>query len=175
MENKWQSLNSKIIYENPWIEVTEHQVLDPNGNSGIYGKVHYKNRTAAILAKNSNGELLIVGQHRFPIDEYSWEIPMGGIHPQETVFEAGIRELKEETGWSAKNWRHVLTVHPSNSITDEEVQIIMCELTVHGSKHLDSTECIATKLMSPNELLNMIKEGSIKDAVTITAILLDKN
>ncbi|MEP6682971.1 MAG: NUDIX hydrolase, partial [Parafilimonas sp.] len=98
--NPWQVLHQKEIYDNPWIHVTEYDVLNPSGNKGIYGKVHFKNVAIGIVPLDENMNTYLVGQYRFTINEYSWEIPEGGALNEEPLA-AAQRELLEETGLKA--------------------------------------------------------------------------
>src|SRR4051812_21642290 len=97
-ENPWQTLNAKAIYENPWIQLTEFDVINPSGGKGIYGKVHFKNLAIGVLPLDEDLNTYLVGQYRYTIDQYSWEIPEGGGNIGEDPLDAAKRELVEETG-----------------------------------------------------------------------------
>ena len=117
-DNPWQILSSQEIYDNPWISLTEHQVINPNRGRGIYGSVHFKNIATGILALDDSQNTWLVGQYRFPLKQYSWEIPEGGgaldIHP----LESAKRELLEETGLRAQSWTELQRIHLSNSVSE---------------------------------------------------------
>ena len=117
--NPWQVIESKEVYENPWISVTEFDVINPSGGAGIYGKVHFKNRALGIIAMDNEGQIWLVGQFRFTLDAFSWEIPEGGGPLGTDPLESAKRELKEETGLIAENWEKLLEIHLSNSVSDE--------------------------------------------------------
>ncbi|WP_317131494.1 NUDIX hydrolase [Pedobacter aquae] len=118
-ENPWQILESKAIYDNPWIEITEHQVINPTGGKGIYGEVHFKNYAIGIIALDDDDQIWLVGQYRFPLKAYSWEIPEGGGPLNTNPLASAKRELLEETGLVAQHWEELLRMHLSNSVSDE--------------------------------------------------------
>src|ERR1700679_519441 len=74
-ENPWKITAENEIYTNPWITLTEYQVLNPAGNPGIYGKVHFKNYAIGVLPLDDDLNTYLVGQYRFPLQQYSWEMP----------------------------------------------------------------------------------------------------
>ena len=117
--NKWIILDEKKVYDNKWINLTHFNVLNPNGGEGVYGKVHFKNIAIGIVPIDDEGNTWLVGQERFPINLYSWEIPEGGCPLNEKPLDAAKRELVEETGLVAAEWRQILTLHLSNSVSDE--------------------------------------------------------
>jgi hypothetical protein len=104
--NPWKVLNSSLKYDNNWIKVTEYDVINPSGGKGIYGKVHFKNIAIGIVAIDENMNIYLVGQYRFTIDQYSWEIPEGGCIIGTDPLESAKRELLEETGLKANDYAH---------------------------------------------------------------------
>src|SRR4051794_4699262 len=121
--NPWTTLGSRPIYENPWIAVREDQILRPDGQPGIYGVVHFKNRAVGVLPVDDQGWIWLVGQYRYTLGRYSWEIPEGGGSGDEPVEETARRELREETGLSAGRLEPLAVVHLSNSVSDEVAYI----------------------------------------------------
>ena len=117
--NPWTTLSSRLVYENPWIRVREDQVLRPDGQPGIYGVVEFKNRAVGVLPVDDEGCIWLVGQYRYPLNSYSWEVPEGGSPQFETPEETVRRELEEETGLSAGTLELICTAHLSNSVCDE--------------------------------------------------------
>lgn len=117
--NSWVSLSSEIKYDNPWIELSEYQVLNPSGNKGIYGVVRFKNLAIGVLPLDDDLNTWLVGQWRFPLKEYSWEIPEGGGPLGIDPLDSAKRELKEETGLIAKKYTELGRIHTSNSVCDE--------------------------------------------------------
>src|ERR1700760_54724 len=127
VKNPWTTLSGEEKYDNPWINVTEYQVLNPSGGKGIYGKVHFKNKAIGIIALDENNNTWLVGQYRYTLNEFHWEIPEGGGLIGKPPLEAAQRELKEETGLTAKKWSLLFRIHTSNSVTDEEGFVFLAE------------------------------------------------
>jgi len=171
--NPWKIVDQKEVYDNPWIHLTEYNVLNPSGNKGIYGKVHFKNVAIGIVPLDENLNTYLVGQFRFTINEYSWEIPEGGALNEEPLL-AAQRELLEETGLKAERWKKIREMHLSNSVTDEYCFIFVATgLSQHNSMP-EETEQLAIKKLPFEEVYNMVMTGKIKDALSIVAILQTK-
>ena len=169
-KNPWQILSEKKIYDNNWINVTEFDVINPNGGKGIYGKIHFKNIAIGIVPLDEDNNTYLVGQYRFTINQYSWEIPEGGCL-NESPLDAAKRELLEETGLKADNWEQILEMYLSNSVTDELCFVFVAKgLTQHNSMP-ESTEKLSVKKIPFNEVYKMVVENKITDALTIAAIL----
>ncbi len=170
-ENPWKTLSVKNVYENPWIAITEAAIINPNGGRGIYGKVHFKSIALGIIPLDTQLNTWLVGQYRYTLNEYSWEIPMGGGGLKEDILEAAQRELKEETGLSAKKWTKLMRIHTSNSVTDEEGFIYLAEELKLGIPENDPTEKLIVKKMPLSEAISMIQAGKITDAISIAGLL----
>ena len=169
--NPWKTLSSEDIYENKWIKLEEHQVLNPAGGKSIYGRVHFKNKAIGIVAIDENKNTWLVGQHRYTLNEWSWEIPEGGGPLGEEVLEAAKRELKEETGLTAKKWTLILQSHLSNSVSDEEGFVFLAEELEEGIQNLEETEADLKVWKLPfKEALQMVMEGKITDSLSVMGI-----
>ena len=169
--NPWQTLDSEVRYENPWLQVIHHNVLNPSGNPGIYGKVHFKNRAIAILPFDSDYNTWLVGQYRFTLSAYSWEIPEGGGPEESDPLQAAQRELLEETGIVAKQWTQLLELHLSNSVSDElAIGYIAQDLQFEDAQPEDSEDLTVAKLPF-DEVLQMSMDGRITDALAVACIL----
>src|SRR6478609_1426384 len=103
-ENNWKTLSTETVYENAWLELSHRDVINPSGNKGIYGLVKFKNQAIGVIPLDAEGNIYLVGQYRYAIDEYSWEIPEGGGALNADPLDAAKRELKEETGLVANKW-----------------------------------------------------------------------
>ena len=175
MENnnkRWKSLSSKTIYNNPWIEVVEHQVINPGGGQGIYGKVHYKNIAVGVIPIDDQGYTWIVGQHRFTLDEFSWEIPEGGSPKGEDLIETAKRELKEETGLSAESYEIILDMHTSNSVSDELAVVFIARGISKGEASPEESEAdLKLKRIHFSELYKMVMNGDITDSMSVAGVL----
>lgn len=171
MENPWKILSTKEIYENAWIKVAEDQVINPAGNPGIYGTVHFKNKAIGIIPIDENGDTYLVGQYRYPLDEYSWEIPMGGGKIGIDILESAQRELKEETGFTAEKWTMIARIHTSNSVTDEEGFVYLAENLTAGETEFEETEDLLIKKVSIAEAVRMVMDNEITDSLSVGGIL----
>jgi len=169
-KNPWKTLNVTEVYDNPWIHVDEHDVINTSGNPGIYGKVHFKNLACGIIPLDDD-ETWIVGQYRYTLDRYSWEIPMGGVPVGTDPLAGAQRELKEETGLTAERWQPILNVHLSNSITDEAGIVYVAEDLTHGEPEFDDTEQIEIKRLPFDDVVRMVNDGEITDALSVAGIL----
>lgn len=170
-KNPWQTLSSTKIYENPWIALTEHSVLNPSGGDGIYGVVHFKNRAIGILPLDADGCTYLVGQWRYALNAYSWELPEGGGPLLEPPLAAAKRELLEETGLTAQNWQEILRVHLSNSVTDEESIVYLATDLTAGLATPEETEDLRVRRLPLQEVLAMVLRGEITDSITVAAVL----
>ena len=167
----WQLLDLRIVYDNPWIRVEEHRVVNPSGGRSLYGKVCFKNRAVGILALDTERNLYLVGQHRYTLDEYFWELPMGGAPPEEDTLAAAQRELKEETGISAMHWVELMRLHTSNSVTDELGLVYLATDLSFGAPELESTEDIAIRRLPLADAAAWVMDGRITDAISAAGIL----
>nr|ART39905.1 J521 [uncultured bacterium] len=170
-ENPWQTLTFNVRYDNPWITVTHHDVLKPNGEPGIYGTVHFKNLALGVIVLDDEMNTWLVGQYRYPLDHYSWEIPEGGGDPVIDPLVSIQRELKEETGIEAQSWRRLLQMELSNSVSDEEAIVFLATDLSFGKATPDDTEDLALKKLPFDEAYAMALDGRITDAISVVAIL----
>ena len=167
----WQITNEQEVYNNNWITVTHYKVINPSGGAGIYGKVHMKNRAIGIIPLDEEMNTYLVGQYRFPLDEYSWEIPEGGGPLGDDPLSAAKRELAEETGLEAAHWTKILEMTLSNSVTDEKCIIYMARGLAQYAATPEDTEDLVVKKISFEEVYSMVQNGKITDAVTVAAVL----
>jgi 8-oxo-dGTP pyrophosphatase MutT (NUDIX family) len=169
-ENPWKILDQKQIYQNPWIELTEYQVINPSGGRGIYGKVHFRHLAVGVIPLDSDWNTWLVGQYRFTLNQYSWEIPEGGGRMDEDPVNAAKRELLEETGLFASDWQQILTMHLSNSVCDESAIIYLARNISYGKAAPEETEKLMIKKLPFEEAVQMLEEGQITDAMSVAAI-----
>ncbi|MBR9997950.1 MAG: NUDIX hydrolase [Cyclobacteriaceae bacterium] len=169
--NPWIKISEKKIYENPWIEVNEHQVINPSGKNGIYGKVSFKNKAIGIIPLDHDKSTWLIGQYRYTLNEYSWEIPTGGGPLEVDILESARRELKEETGLEAAKWTQILRIHNSNSVTDEEGFIYLAEDLTAGTPEFEETEKLEIMKIPLADAINMVMRCEITDAMSIAGIL----
>ncbi|MVT08249.1 NUDIX domain-containing protein [Chitinophaga tropicalis] len=168
--NPWTILSSEQKYDNKWIQVTEHQVLNPSGGKGIYGVVHFKNAAVGVIALDEQNNTYLVGQFRFPLEQFSWEIPEGGGAEGEDTLEAAKRELLEETGLVAKSWVPIVKMHLSNSVCDEAGIIYLARELEQRVAEPEETEQLVTKKVPFEEAYQMVKRHEITDSLSVAAI-----
>jgi len=171
MKNPWTTLTTKPQYENPWIRVIEHDVLNPKGDPGIYGVVRFKNLAIGVLPIDADGCTVLVGQYRYPLDVYSWEIPEGGGARDIDPLESARRELVEETGLSATKWHRFLEMHLSNSVSDEHAICYLAWDLTQGAAEPEDTEQLALRRVPFAEAVRMAMEGEITDAMAVASLL----
>jgi 8-oxo-dGTP pyrophosphatase MutT (NUDIX family) len=169
--NPWKTLESAVKYDNPWIRVVEHQVLNAAGQPGIYGTVHYKNAAIGIVPVDAEGCTWLVGQYRYPLKQYSWEVPAGGGRLEIEPLASARRELEEETGLRARQWQQILRIHLSNSIGDEEALCYLAWDLQEGPASPDEDEVLNLRRLPVAEALAMIERGEITDAITVAALM----
>ena len=164
-------MQERSVYDNKWIGVNEYEVLNPSGGRGIYGTVRFKNLAIGILPLDAEGYTWLVGQWRFPLEMYSWEIPEGGGDPALPPIESARRELKEETGLVASEWTLIQEMHLSNSVTDERALIFMARGLRQEEAMPEETEQLVVRRVSFDEAFEMVERGEITDSMSVAAIL----
>ena len=173
IKNPWKTLSSEIKYDNRWITVIENQVINPSGGKGIYGKVHFKNKAIGVIPIDNELNTWLVGQYRYTLNEWHWEIPEGGGPMNDAPLESAKRELQEETGLTAKKWTQIIRLHTSNSVTDEEGFVFMAEDLEQGENSLEETEADLKVWKLPvKEALDMVLAGKITDSMSVMGLLM---
>jgi 8-oxo-dGTP pyrophosphatase MutT (NUDIX family) len=168
----WSRTSSTEIYSNPWVTLHHEEVITPSGTSGIYGKVHFKNRAIGIIPLDEHNNTLLVGQYRYALDEYSWEIPMGGGPLDEPPLLSAQRELKEETGLYGGDWQQLFKLHTSNSVTDEEGYVFLARNLQSGEQQLGDTEGdLVVKQLPFSEAIAMLEREEITDVISMAGLL----
>ena len=169
--NPWQIIGQREIYDNKWIRVTEFDVINPSGGKGIYGKVHFKNLAIGIVALDDDLNTFLVGQYRFTINQYSWEIPEGGGAMDTNPLESAKRELLEETGLKAEEWSKLMDFQLSNSVCDEHGVIFLARKLSQHQAMPEETEDLVVKKVPFEEAYQMVEDGRITDSMAVAGIL----
>ncbi len=167
----WKKLGSRTIYENDWMQVLEDHVINPGGGENQYGYVHFKNRAVAIIPLDQDQNVWLVGQQRYTLGAWSWELPMGGAPLDEAPLQAAKRELREETGLRAATWTEIMRLHTSNSITDEVGIVYLAEELTEGEPEFEETEDLEIRKLPLQDALAMVDTGEITDAISVAALL----
>jgi 8-oxo-dGTP pyrophosphatase MutT (NUDIX family) len=168
--NPWKIIATKQVYENPWIQLTEYDVINPGGGKGIYGKVHFKNTAIGVVVLDEFLNTWLVGQFRFTVDQYSWEIPEGGGLIGMDPLEGAKRELLEETGLVAEIWEPILSMHLSNSVSDEIAIVYLAKGLTQRTADPEETEQLQIQKLPFEKVYEMVETGQITDSITVAAI-----
>jgi 8-oxo-dGTP pyrophosphatase MutT (NUDIX family) len=166
----WRRRSRQQAYANPWIEVLHDEVDRPDGSPGIYGVVHFRSAAVGVLAVDERDRILLVGQHRYTLNDWSWEIPEGGAPLDEDALAGARRELAEETGYTAGEWRELLRFSLSNSVTDERGVVYLATGLRPGPASPEPTEALELRWATLDEVIAAIDTGEIHDLITIAAV-----
>jgi len=167
--NPWTVLSTEIKYDNPWLTLFHHNVLNPNNNPGIYGKVHFKNYAIGIVVLDEDYNTYLVGQFRFPLSNYSWEIPEGGGSRLLEPLESAKRELLEEVGIEALDWQLIQELDLSNSATDEVAYTFLARNLRYKKAQPEDSEQLIIKKLPFESFYQMVEKGEIRDAISVSA------
>lgn len=167
----WKKLDSTVVFDNPWMTVREDHVINPGGGENQYGYVHFKNVAVAVIPLDEDMHTWLVGQTRYTLGKYSWEVPMGGAPIADDPLESARRELREETGLSANRWSEIMRLHPSNSITDESAVVYVAQELTQGNASPEETENLELRRLPLSDALDMVLHGEITDAISCAALM----
>lgn len=171
-DNPWTTHSSTVAYDNNWLAIRHETVTTPAGTPGIYGVVSFKNKAVGVVPIDADGNTYLVGQYRYPLNEYSWEIPEGGSPLGVDVLESAKRELREETGFEAQTWTRIARIHTSNSATDEEGFLYIAEDLTPGDTEPEETEALQLRRLPLADAVQMAMDGRITDALSVCALLM---
>lgn len=170
-ENPWKVLSSEIVHETPWVKINHHKVINPGGSESVYSVTEFKNLAIGILPLDEDYNTWIVGQYRFPIEQYSWEIPEGGGDPNLPPIDSAKRELEEECGIIANDWKELLISHTSNSATNEIAYIYVAKGLTFTEAHPDEDERLEVRKLPFTQLYDLVMNGTVTDSLTVMAVL----
>lgn len=169
--NPWKLQSTKKIYDNPWLRLDEDDVINPGGGISHYGKIHFKNIAIGVIPLDEDNNTWLVGQYRYVPDCYSWEIPMGGGPLDIEPLVSAKRELKEETGLTAKHWEELMQLHTSNSVTDERGLVYVAKGLTEGDTEFEETEDLKIVKLPLKDAVQRVMEGEITDSVSVAGLL----
>lgn len=168
----WRRLTTRTVYENPWLRVAHEDVITPAGTQGIYGVVHFKSRAIGIIPVDADNHTWLVRQFRYTLNRPLWEIPMGGGRLDEEPLLAAQRELLEETGLIASDWRELMRLHISKSVTDEEGVVFVARGLSTAAQALEASEADLEMLRLPlDEAIQWALDGKITDVISCAGLL----
>lgn len=170
MDRRFERRSRRLAYQNPWITVWHDEVVRPDGSDGIYGVIHFENLAVGVLVLDDRDRTVLVGQHRYTIDELSWEIPEGGVPAGESALEGAQRELQEETGLQAATWLEIGRLALSNSVSDERAVLFLATGLTHGEASPEPSESLELRWLPFSEVLAMTLDGRITDVLTVVAV-----
>ncbi|MGZ3930420.1 MAG: NUDIX domain-containing protein [Bacteroidia bacterium] len=169
--NPWKTNKSEAVYESPWIKVMKHDVLNPANKPATYSVVNFKNLAIGVLVLDNEYNTWLVGQWRYPVNEYSWEIPEGGGALDVDPLASAKRELKEETGIVAKQFKEIMRLHLSNSATNELAIVYVARDLSFEEAEPEESEVLQIKKLPISEAYDWVMAGKITDAISVAAIL----
>ena len=170
-ENPWKTHSSEEVYQSPWIKLTKHDVTNPGGLPGTYSVVHFKNLAIGVLVLDEEKNTWLVGQYRYPINQYTWEIPEGGGIIGVNPLDSAKRELLEEAGITAKKWTNIQEMHLSNSASDEYCYLFLAQDLTYGKSEPEPDELLQLVKIPFDEVYEMVLDGRMTDSLSVTAVL----
>lgn len=159
------------VFGNPWIKLVDYHVAAPSGREFTYTIVHFRRIATGVVPLHEDGTITLVGQHRFALDDYSWEIPEGGTDDDEEPLAAAMRELAEEASLAGADWREILKLHLSNSVTDEVAHVYLATGLTPAEAEPDDTEDFQIVRVPFAEALKRCGDGRITDSITVAALM----
>ena len=168
--NPWRTLASSLKYGNRWFSVREDDVIRPDGQRGTYSVVSAERIATGIVPLWPDDSVTLVGQFRYAVNEYSWEIPEGGGPFDVDPLETAKRELQEEAGLAAGTWQFLGRVHTSNCFVNEVCHVYLAtDLSEVGARP-DPEEVLQAQRVPFDRAIEMTRDGSITDAITIAGL-----
>ncbi|MBL0313188.1 MAG: NUDIX hydrolase [Holophagaceae bacterium] len=169
----YEVLERRALYDSPWIRLREDRFRHRRGREGQYAVCGFQRSACGVLALDDEDRVVLVGQWRYPLEQYSWELPEGGGEEHESPFETIRRELAEETNLEAGSWEPLAFFHPSNSSTDEEAFLFLAtELRPSNGHHqAEDDEELAVHREPFAQCLLRVLSGEISDGLTAMAML----
>lgn len=167
----WLQHSNTTVYENPWLRLEHHEVTTPGQTPGIYGKVCFNTTAVGVVPIDSEGNTWLVGQYRYPLESYSWEIPEGGCPLGQNPEDTARRELAEETGLRCTGLHPLLRLHTSNSCTDEVADIYVATGLTAGEAEPEDTEQLEVRKLPLDAAIAMAMSGDITDSMSVAALL----
>lgn len=171
MKKPFQTLSSEIVWSSPWYAIRQDRIRLPNGEEGVYNVVE-KNGAVWIVPLTSGGEVVLIRNYRYTVDDWCWEVPAGNIEPEQSVEEAAASELRQEVGGTAEEWQMIGRFYLANGISDEVGHILLAREVVLGETAHEATEAMTVHLVPWATAVAMAQNGEITDGPSALALLL---
>ncbi len=171
LDPPWRAEPPVRVHDNPYFALDTYRAVAPTGVEVDYFVQNFKNRACGVVALDADGCIYLVGQWRFPAGLYSWELPEGGVPPDEAVLDGAKRELREEAGITADHWLPILTLHLSNASSDEVAELFLATGLRPSTVEPDPTEALRIARVPFAEALAQALAGRIVDSMTVAGLL----
>lgn len=168
--NPWTVRAVTQPFANDWFRIDSHAVVHPGGAEGVYSVIRARRLAVGVLPIEADGSVHLVGQWRFPLARYSWEMPEGGADPGEDARACAARELAEETGMTAAALTPILEMDMSNSLSDERAVIFLALGLTPGEARPEATEVLKRRRAPFLDALALAADGRIRDSMTVAAL-----
>ncbi len=171
--NPYQVQERRLLFDSPWIRLREDRFTHRRGAFGRYPVCGFRRTACGVVALDDQDRVALVGQWRYPLEAYSWELPEGGGQADESPLEAIRRELEEEAGYRAGVWEPLSYFHTSNSSTDEETFLFQAThlVPLPGGHAPEDNEELLVHWEPFEQCLSRILRGEITDSLTVVGLL----
>ncbi|MBI2675787.1 MAG: NUDIX hydrolase [Candidatus Aenigmarchaeota archaeon] len=169
---KWKVLGEKVIDSSKWMDYVKSKIELPDGKIIDYFHVRYHDAVAGVLAIDKNGRILMVKSYRFTVDRTQWEIIAGSAEKDERMEDAARRELKEETGYTAKRLEKLVEYYPSAGKGDHRFVLFVARGLRKASRRIDTNEIMGVRFFPVSRIRKMIERGEIMEGMTLTGLLI---
>lgn len=163
-------ISSKVMFKGRVFGVRRDQVIEPDGTRAMREIVTHPG-SVVVLPVFSDGRILLIRQYRYAASDYLWELVAGHKEPNETFRYGAARELREETGYTARRYRQLLDVFPTPGFVSERMVIFLAEGLTKGEAHPEDDENIEARIFTLNEIERWIRIGKIRDAKSVAGLL----
>jgi len=163
-------LDSATVYRGHFLHAVRDTVRLPNGERGVREYVQHPG-AVMIIPLLDDGRVVVERQYRYPLQRAMIEFPAGKLDPGEDILACARRELREETGYVAREWARAGVLHPVLAYADEFIEIWFARGLTLGERELDAGEFLDVLAVSPAQLLEAARDGIVTDAKTLTGLL----
>lgn len=164
-------IDSRRAWDCPWYGVRQDRILLPNGSEGVYNVLELPD-AVWILPVTTAGEIVLLRHYRYPLQKWIWELPAGHVETGDEPLESAKRELREETGGEAAEWRFLLKSNTMKGIGTETAHLFLAMGVTLGATAHEPAEVMTVHPFPPTEVLRMARAGEIEDAISVLALLL---